>query len=94
MSHLKRQQVEYCKESYPPGTRILLIHMGSDPRPVEDDMKGTVRCVDDIGTIHCDFDNGRRLGIIPKEESCTFHGHCNCTISVLYAIGMDLLIWG
>ncbi|MBQ9969378.1 MAG: DUF4314 domain-containing protein [Oscillospiraceae bacterium] len=68
MSHLKRQQVEYCKESYPPGTRILLIHMGSDPRPVEDDMKGTVRCVDDIGTIHCDFDNGRRLGIIPKED--------------------------
>lgn len=61
--------MEYYKESYPPGTRILLIHMGSDPRPVEDDMKGTVRCVDDIGTIHCDFDNGCRLGIIPKEDS-------------------------
>lgn len=69
MSHLKRQQVEYYKESYPPGTRILLIHMGSEPRPVEDDTKGTVRCVDDMGTIHCDFDNGRCLGIIPKEDS-------------------------
>ena len=66
---MKRQQVEYYKESYPPGTRILLIHMGSDPRPVADDMKGTVRCVDDMGTIHCDFDNERSLGIIPEEDS-------------------------
>ena len=69
MKQMKRQHVEYYKESYPPGTRILLIHMGSDPSPVEDDMKGTVRCVDDMGTIHCEFDNGRRLGIIPKEDS-------------------------
>lgn len=66
---MKRQRVEYYKESYPPGTRILLIHMGSDPRPVEDDARGTVRCVDDMGTIHCEFDNGRCLGIIPVEDS-------------------------
>ncbi len=69
MNQMKRRQAEYYKESYPPGTRILLIHMDSDPRPVEDDMKGTVRCVDDMGTIHCDFDNGRCLGIIPREDS-------------------------
>ena len=69
MNQMKRSQVEYYKESYPPGTRILLIHMGSDPSPVEDDTKGTVRCVDDMGTIHCEFDNGRSLGIIPKEDS-------------------------
>lgn len=69
MNQMKRQQVEYYKESYPLGTRILLIHMGSDPRQVVDGMKGTVRCVDDMGTIHCDFDNGRSLGVIPKEDS-------------------------
>ena len=69
MNQMKRQQVEYYKEIYAPGTRILLIHMGSDPRPVEDDMKGTVRCVDDMGTIYCDFDNGRSLGGIAKEDS-------------------------
>ena len=69
MIQTKRQQVEYYKESYPLGTRILLIHMGSDPRPVVDDTRGTVRCVDDMGTIHCDFDNGRSLGIIPEEDS-------------------------
>jgi hypothetical protein len=31
--------------------------------------KGTVRIVDDMGTVHCDFDNGRRLGLIPGEDS-------------------------
>ncbi len=30
------------KEQYKPGTRILLLHMGSDPRPVPDNSKGTV----------------------------------------------------
>ena len=69
MNQMKRQKVEYYKENYPPGTRILLIHMGIDPRPVVDDTRGTVRCVDDMGTIHCDFDNGCSLGVIPKEDS-------------------------
>lgn len=30
---------------------------------------GTVRVFDDIGTLHCDFDNGRSLGIVPGEDS-------------------------
>ena len=43
---LHRQAQRY-KELYPKGTRILLLHMGDDPRPVEDDMRGTVKYVDD-----------------------------------------------
>lgn len=57
------------KDSYPPGTRIMLVSMGNDPRPIEDNTKGTVMFVDDIGTIHCDFDNGRSLGVVPGEDS-------------------------
>ena len=63
------RQAERFKEEYPPGTRILLLHMGDDPRPVEDNMHGTVEFVDDMGTIHCGFDNGRSLGIVPGEDS-------------------------
>ena len=59
---LHRQAQRY-KELYPEGTRILLLHMGDDPRPVEDDMRGTVMFVDDTSTVHCKFDNGRQLGI-------------------------------
>lgn len=64
-----RRQAAFTSLNYPPGTRLLLISMGSDPRPVEDNTRGTVDHVDDIGTIHCTFDNGRYLGIIPGEDS-------------------------
>ena len=63
------RQAQRYKELYPKGTRILLLHIGDDPRPVEDDMRGTVMFVDDMSTVHCRFDNGRQLGIIPGEDS-------------------------
>ena len=63
--------VRRMKEQYPPGTRIQLDYMGDDPRPIEPGTKGTVRTVDDMGTVPCDFDNGRRLGLVPGEDS--FH---------------------
>ncbi len=65
---LHRQAQRY-KETYPPGTRIMLLGMGNDPNPVESGTRGTVRVVDDIGTLHCDFDNGRSLGVVPGEDS-------------------------
>ena len=64
-----RRMTERYKEAYPPGTRIMLLSMGDDPRSVEDNTRGTVRVVDDIGTLHCSFDNGRSLGIVPGEDS-------------------------
>lgn len=65
----ERRFAQRMKESYPPGTRILLLQMGDDPRPVEPNTRGTVRVMDDASTLHCDFDNGRSLGIIPGEDS-------------------------
>lgn len=66
-----RELVERLKNKYPKGTRIEVDFMGDDPRPIASGTRGTVRCVDDVGTVHCDFDNGRRLGLIPGEDS--FH---------------------
>lgn len=63
------RQAERYKKMYPPGTRIELLSMGSDPRPIESGTRGSVAFVDDIGTLHCDFDNGRHLGVIPGEDS-------------------------
>lgn len=70
-ARIDREFVSYLKERYPVGTRIQLDSMGDDPRPIEPGTKGTVRVVDDLGTVHCDFDNGRRMGLIPGEDS--FH---------------------
>lgn len=63
--------VDSIKRRYPEGSRIVLDYMGDDPHPIEPGTRGTVRHVDDIGTVHVDFDNGRRLGLIPGEDS--FH---------------------
>lgn len=65
----ERRFAQRMKDNYPPGTRIMLLSMGSDPCPIEDNTRGTVRVVDDIGTLHCSFDNGRSLGIVPGEDS-------------------------
>lgn len=64
-----QRQAERYKQLYPEGTRVLLIQMGNDPNPVEPKTRGTVNYVDDIGTIHCTFDNGRTVGIVPAEDS-------------------------
>ena len=61
---LKPYQIERLKEQYPPGTRIELHFMPDDPRPIKPGTCGTVRFVDDIGTLHCEFDDGRMLGVI------------------------------
>lgn len=57
------------KALYPEGTRIEVLMMGNDPRPINPGTRGTVKYVDDIGTIHCKFDDGRLLGLIPGEDS-------------------------
>lgn len=71
MYKMSNELIEIIKKRYPKGTRIALDYMGDDPRPIAPGTKGTVRVVDDMGTVHCNFDNGRRLGLIPGEDS--FH---------------------
>ena len=57
------------RETYKPGTRIVLNHMGSDPRPIPDGSRGTVVGVDDIGSIMVKWDCGRGLSLIYGEDS-------------------------
>ena len=61
-------QIKQLKEQYPPGTCIMLDSMGDDPRPIESGTTGRVKVVDDMGTLHCIFDNGRKLGICPEAD--------------------------
>ena len=65
---IQRARVENIKRTYPPGTRIELISMYDPYSPVPSGTKGTVSSVDDIGTIHPKWDNGRTLGIIVGED--------------------------
>ncbi len=62
------KRIKMLKQRYPAGTRICLDSMENDPRPIPSETKGTVQFVDDCGTVHCAFDNGRSLGVIPGED--------------------------
>ena len=64
-----RNKVERIKNGYPVGTRIELIQAMDDVQGVEKGTKGTVIGVDDIGTIHMKWDNGRGLGLIPGVDN-------------------------
>ena len=68
---MSRGRIEVYKEHYPRGTRVQLDQMGDDPCPVSEGTKVTVVAVDDIGSLHVEFDNGRALGICPEVDS--FH---------------------
>ena len=63
------RQAERYKQSYPLGTRVMLLNMNDPYSPVERGMRGTVQSVDDIGQLLMKWDNGRALALIPGEDS-------------------------
>ena len=63
------EQVEQIRQRFPVGTRIVVNCMENDPCPIFSGTKGVVQIVDDIGTVHCKFENGRMLGLIPGVDS-------------------------
>lgn len=52
------------RATYPAGTRVELLSMDDPYRSMEPGLKGTVKAVDDIGTIHIAWDNGSSLGVV------------------------------
>lgn len=61
--------IEWLKQQYPKGTRVELVSM-NDPynKTLKPGDQGTVRLVDDIGTIFVDWDCGSGLGVAYGED--------------------------
>lgn len=49
------------------GRRVMLIRCNDPYSKVKDGTKGTVTFVDDLGTIHVEWDDGRRLGLVYED---------------------------
>lgn len=64
---MDRRTIIFLKYSYRDGQRVKLISM-NDVNPIDEGTEGTVRFVDDIGQIHVEWDNGRRLALIPGKD--------------------------
>ena len=65
-----KETLERLRKAYPAGTRVELIRMDDPYAGLLPGSKGTVRAVDDIGTIHVDWDCGSGLGIVYGEDAC------------------------
>lgn len=65
-----RETVEQIRRQYPKGTRVALVSMNDLYTKLRPGDEGCVSCVDDIGTIFVDWDNGEGLGIVFGEDIC------------------------
>ncbi len=61
------ERIKVYKEMYQKGMRVKLLYM-NDPYSVPNGTEGTINFVDDMGTIHVNWDNGSTLGLIIGED--------------------------
>ena len=64
-----REIVKRLRKRYPVGCRVELVRM-DDPQAPPVGTKGTVRGVDDIGSVMVAWDNGCGLSVAYGEDSC------------------------
>lgn len=68
MKQISKEQLEYLRSQYPPGTRVELIFMNDSYSKLQSGDQGTVTFVDDIGTVHVNWDCGSGLGLVFGED--------------------------
>lgn len=68
MNFPNEKVVARLKNLYPEGTRVKLLHMDDKQAPPIG-TKGTVKYVDDAGTIHVSWDSGSSLGVVYGEDA-------------------------
>ncbi len=68
MKEIHRETLKLLKRQFPKGTRITLIKMDDPYTTLKPGDKGTVDYIDDIGTIHVNWDKGSSLGLIHGED--------------------------
>ena len=82
---LDRNTIEIMRTDFV-GKRVRCIEMTDKYNPVPAGTEGTVRHVDDLGTVHVNWDNGQTLGLVINEDKfaivepkkCTNPFYINC----------------
>lgn len=65
----RRETVDKLRKEYPVGTRVELVHMNDPYSKLKPGDQGTVKIIDDIGTIFCNWDCGSSLGVVYREDA-------------------------
>lgn len=71
-NRISKEELTGLRENYPTGTRVKLVHM-EDPynTKLHSGCLGTVKHVDDCGTVHISWDCGSSLGAVYGEDIIT-----------------------
>jgi len=76
---ISKAALEARKARYQPGSRVELVSMNDPYTKLKPGDRGTVRSVDDIGTVFVKWDSGSGLGVaygadeiklVPESEDC------------------------
>ena len=70
MKNIHPEMLKQLKEYYTAGTRVMLIRMSDPYTDLRQGDRGTVTMVDDIGTVHVNWDRGSTLGVVFGEDEC------------------------
>ena len=69
MRMISKETLQALRERYPKGTRVELVQMDDAQAPPVG-TKGTVRGVDDLGSIMVAWDNGSGLNVVYGVDIC------------------------
>lgn len=69
MFGVRETTISHLREAYPAGCRVELVRM-DDPQAPPVGTRGTVRGVDDIGSIMVSWDNGCGLSVVYGADEC------------------------
>ena len=70
MNGIHPEMLKQLKEYYTTGTRVMLIRMSDPYTNLRQGDRGTVSFVDDIGSIHVNWDSGGNLAVLFREDQC------------------------
>ena len=70
MNGIHPEMLKQLKEYYTTGTRVMLIRMSDPYTNLRQGDRGTVSFVDDIGSIHVNWDRGSNLAVLFGEDQC------------------------